>query len=142
MSLREAINAKYLKQGVFKHITLIDEAHRLFSKYMVGDSLDKKQGIEMFTDIFVEARKYGESLIIVDQKPDKLSEEVLRNTNTKIVHRIFDIEDREAIGNAMMLSADQKNYLSKLETGRAIVFIQGFSKKAIQVQISMKREQL
>lgn len=39
----------------------------------------------MFTDILGEVGKYGEALIIVDRMIDKLSEEVLRNTNTKIV---------------------------------------------------------
>lgn len=84
-SLREVVKAKYLKQGVFKHITVIDEAHRIFCKCLIGESLDKKLGIEMFTDILGEVGKYGEALIIVDRMIDKLSEEVLRNTNTKIV---------------------------------------------------------
>ena len=33
-----------------------------------------------------EIRKYGESLVIVDQIPNKLTPEVLKNTNTKIIH--------------------------------------------------------
>ena len=34
--------------------------------------------------MLAEVRKYGESLIIVDQIPNKLTPEVLKNTNTKL----------------------------------------------------------
>lgn len=133
-NLMEAIKARFLKQGTFNHITLVEEAHRLLSKFSAGDSSSKKQGVETFSDMLAEIRKYGESLIIVDQIPNKLTPEVLKNTNTKIVHKIFAQDDKDAIGNTIVLDKDQKEFLSNLETGRAIVFTQGFS-KAIQVQI-------
>ena len=133
-NLIEAIKAKYQKSGPLRHITLVEEAHRLLSRFMPGDSQSKRQGIEAFTDMLAEIRKYGESLIIVDQIPDKLTPEVLKNTNTKIVHRLFAQDDKDAIGNTMALTDEQKGFLSNLETGRAIVFTQGWS-KAVQVQI-------
>ena len=133
-NLNEAIKANYLKNSNFKHITLIEEAHRLLSKYTPGDSQNKKQGVEVFTDMLAEVRKYGESLIIVDQIPNKLTPEVLKNTNTKIVHKLFAQDDKEAIGNTMALSDEQKEFMSSLEVGRAIISSQGWS-KALQVQI-------
>ena len=133
-NLNEAIKANYLKNSNFNHITLIEEAHRLLSKYTPGDSQNKKQGVEVFTDMLAEVRKYGESLIIVDQIPNKLTPEVLKNTNTKIVHKLFAQDDKEAIGNTMALSDEQKEFMSSLEVGRAIISSQGWS-KALQVQI-------
>lgn len=133
-NLSEAIKAKFKKSGEFDHITLVEEAHRLLSKFTPGDSPNKKQGVETFTDMLAEIRKYGESLVIVDQIPNKLTSEVLKNTNTKIVHKIFAQDDKEAIGNTMVLSDEQKEFLSNLEVGRAVVFTQGFQ-KAVQVQI-------
>ncbi len=135
VNLNEAIKIKYRENRDFKHITLIEEAHRLLSKYEVGDSSNKKRGVESFTDMLAEIRKYGESLIIVDQIPNKLTSEVLKNTNTKIVHRLFAIDDKEAIGNTMALTDEQKNFLSRLEVGRAVLFNQSYY-NAIQVQIS------
>ena len=135
VNLNEALKATYKKDKSFKHITLIEEAHRLLSKYEAGDSLNKKSGVETFTDMLAEVRKYGEGLIIVDQIPNKLTPEVLKNTNTKIVHRIFANDDKEAIGNTMALEQEQKEFLSKLEIGRAIVFNQSFF-NSIQVQIT------
>jgi len=135
INLNEALKSKHKENPDFKHITLIEEAHRLLSKYEPGDSLNKKSAIESFTDMLAEVRKYGESLIIVDQIPNKLTPEVLKNTNTKIVHRIFAQDDKEAIGNTMALEDEQKNFLSRLEVGRAVIFNQSFY-NAIQVQIT------
>ena len=133
-NLCEALRVKYDKDKHFKHITLIEEAHRLLSKYSAGDSLNKKNSVETFADMLAEVRKYGESLIIADQIPNKMTPEVLKNTNTKIVHKIFAEDDKEAIGNTISLSKEQKDFLSSLPTGRAIVFSQSWT-KAVQVQI-------
>ena len=137
-NLMEAIKAEYykykLQSNEFKHISLIEEAHRLLGKYEPGDSLSKKHGIEMFSDMLAEVRKYGESLVIVDQIPSKLTPEVLKNTNTKIVHKILAQDDKDAIGNTMSLLDEQKNFLSLLDTGRAIVFSQGWE-SSLQIQV-------
>jgi len=138
INLNEAVKIKYKAykaQGKeFKHITLIEEAHRLLSKYQPGDNTSKILGVETFTDMLAEVRKYGESLIIVDQIPNKLTPEVLKNTNTKIVHKLFASDDKEAMGNTMALKDEQKEFLSNLEVGRAIVSSQDFA-RPIQVQI-------
>lgn len=137
-NLNEAIRANYeefRKRGErFRHITLIEEAHRLLSKYEPGDSKNKKQGVEAFADMLAEVRKYGESLIIVDQIPNKLTPEVLKNTNTKIIHKLFARDDKEAVGNTMALSEEQMDFLSNLEPGRAILSGTGLN-KPVQIQI-------
>lgn len=133
-ALNEAIKNEFKKDNSFSHITLVEEAHRLLSKYSPGDSPNKKNGVEVFADMLAEIRKYGESLIIADQIPNKMTPEVLKNTNTKIVHKIFAQDDKEAIGNTMSLSDSQKSFLSNLSVGRAVTFSQGWS-KSIQVQI-------
>lgn len=140
-NLSEAIRVKYNynNKTPINHLTLIEEAHRLLSKYMPGDSMNKKQGVEMFSDMLAEVRKYGESLIIADQIPNKLTPDVLKNTNTKIVHKIFAQDDKEAIGNTMALKDEQKEYLSYLTSGRAVMMMPGLS-KAIQVQIDKTKE--
>ena len=132
--LNEAIKAEFMDDPNFRHITLIEEAHRLLAKYTPGDSPNKRHGTEVFADMLAEIRKYGECFIIADQIPDKMIPEVLKNTNTKIVHRLFAKDDKDAIGNTMSLTDEQRDYLSLLEVGRAIVFSQNYE-KAIQVQI-------
>lgn len=142
-NLLQAVRAEYYeykKRGEdFQHITLVEEAHRLFSRFVPGDSPSKRQGVEVFANMLAEVRKYGESLIIVDQIPDKMTPEVLKNTNTKIVHKLFAQDDKEAIGNTMALENDQKAFLSNLRTGHAIVLTQNWP-KAVQVKIESDSE--
>lgn len=129
--LSEALKLKHRKNNDFKHITLVEEAHRLLSKVDFGDSPTKKSAVETFSDMLAEVRKYGEGLVIVDQIPNKLANEVLKNTNTKIIHRIFARDDKEVIGDTMMMDAQQKEFLSSLPVGQAILFSEGMHKPAV-----------
>lgn len=125
--LAAVIKSRHDEDSDFRHITLIEEAHRLLSKVEYGDSGSKRTAVETFTDMLAEIRKYGESFIIVDQIPNKLAPEVLKNTNTKIIHKLFARDDKEAVGDTMMMDDKQKNFLSALETGQAIIFTEGMS---------------
>ena len=120
--LSAVIKAEHKRNPAFQHLTLIEEAHRLLSKVEFGDSGAKKSAVETFTDLLAEVRKYGEGLIIVDQIPNKLASEVLKNTNTKIIHKILARDDKDAVGDTMLMDDKQKEYLSALEVGHAIVF--------------------
>lgn len=126
--LSEALKARHKIEPHFKHITLVEEAHRLLKRPMPGDSPNRMMGVEMFSDMLAEIRKYGESLIIVDQIPNKLAPEVLKNTNTKIIHKLFSKDDKETVGDTMALEQKQRDFLSNLLTGEAIVFSQGWKK--------------
>lgn len=126
--LSAVIKAEHRKNPRFRHVTLIEEAHRLLSKVEFGDSGSKKAAIETFTDLLAEVRKYGEGLIIVDQIPNKLAPEVLKNTNTKIIHKILARDDKEAVGDTMRMDERQKEYLSALEVGEAIIFSENTNK--------------
>ncbi len=78
--------------------------------------------------MLAEVRKYGEGLIITDQIPNKLAIEVLKNTNTKIIHRLFAKDDKEVIGDTMLMDEKQKQFLSSLHVGEAIKFKEGLHK--------------
>lgn len=130
----QALKNEHRKNPNFRHLTLIEEAHHLLTKADTSTSSNRRQAIEMFSDMLAEVRKYGEGLIIVDQIPNKLTPEVLKNTNTKIVHKLFAEDDKIAIGNTMVLEPLQQQHLSRLETGQAVVFSQGW-KSSVLTQI-------
>jgi len=130
----EAIKLRFIAQPDYKHITLIEEAHRLLEKPSPGDDGSRKHAVGMFTDLLAEVRKYGESLVIVDQIPNKLAPEVLKNTNTKIIHKLFARDDREVIGDTVGLDETQKGFLTDLRIGEVIVYC-GDWKKAIHAKI-------
>lgn len=126
--LSAAIKRRHLIDKNFRHITLIEEAHRLLARVDFGDNGSRRTAVETFTDLLAEVRKYGESLIVVDQIPNKLAPEVLKNTNTKIIHRLFARDDKDAVGDTMLMDEKQKSFLSSLETGQAIVFSEGMER--------------
>lgn len=132
--LSAVIKAEHAKDSEYKHLTLIEEAHRLLSKVEYGDSGSKKAAVETFSDLLAEVRKYGEGLIVVDQIPNKLAPEVLKNTNTKIIHKILARDDKEVVGDTMLMDDKQKEYLSALEVGNAIIFTE-HTDKPIHVHI-------
>ncbi|SEM95650.1 hypothetical protein SAMN04487857_107206 [Pseudomonas sp. ok272] len=132
--LAECMKQRHRVQPSFQHLTLIEEAHRLLSRPEPGDAESKKMGVEMFANLLAEVRKYGEGLIIADQIPNKLISDVIKNTNTKIVHRLFAADDRKIIGDAIGLSEEQQAFLPLLKPGETIVYCGGWH-GAVRVQI-------
>lgn len=130
----EAVKQRHKVQDSFKHLTLIEEAHRLLEKTQGFDEGAKKLGVNLFANLLAEVRKYGEGLIIADQIPNKLAPEILKNTNTKIIHRLFAADDRHAIGETVGLSEEQINFLPMLKAGEAIVYSAGWH-EAVRTQV-------
>lgn len=130
----EAMKQRYHTQPNFQHLTLIEEAHRLLEKPQGHDDGAKKLGVSLFANLLAEVRKYGEGLIIADQIPNKLAPEVLKNTNTKIIHRLFAADDRQAIGETVGLTEQQINFLPMLKAGEAVVYSAGWH-EAVRTQV-------
>ena len=80
------------------------------------------KSVEMLTNTIAEIRTYGEGFIIVDQSPSSVDIAAIKNTNTKIVLRTPEANDREAIGRSIGLTADQVNEIAKLPSGVAVVY--------------------
>ncbi|MGA2149397.1 MAG: DUF87 domain-containing protein [Bryobacteraceae bacterium] len=124
--------------GGLQHVTLIEESHRLLKNIPPALSAEsanpRGKAVEMFSDILAEIREYGEGFIIVDQVPAKLTPDVLKNTNLKVLHRIVAEDDRESVGNAMNLSREQKEQVVRLRVGQAVVHNE-FLDKPILLQV-------
>lgn len=124
-AISETMRDLHATNPAFRQLTLIEEAHRLLSRPEPGDKA-AALAVESFADMLAEVRKYGCGLIIADQIPAKLIPDVIKNTHSKIVHRLFAEDDRRAMGEAMMMDEAQRNYLPNLATGEAIVFCGGW----------------
>lgn len=120
---------EYLRSQEFsatlKHITVIEEAHHLFGadtqESAFGHNIQKVQR-EAFANLLAEVRTYGESIIIVDQSPNKMDLSVIRNTNTKIVHRLPEAGDCAMAGHSVNLPEDKLDILSRLPNGHAVIY--------------------
>lgn len=113
-------------QAKLNHITVLEEAHNLLKRTSTEQHIDSAnlvgKSVEMLTNALAEMRSAGEGFIIADQSPGMLDKSAIRNTNTKIVMRLPDFEDRELVGKAMGLNEMQIGELSGLPTGIAAVY--------------------
>lgn len=113
------------KNESLKHVTILEEAHHLLKRTSTeqiseGANLMGKS-VEMLSNSIAEMRTYGEGFIIADQAPGLLDRSVIRNTNTKIILRLPDLEDRILVGKASGLSDNQIEEVARLEKGVAVV---------------------
>lgn len=109
-----------------KHITVLEEAHNILKRTSTVQSNESSnvlgKSVEMLANSIAEMRTYGEGFIIADQAPGLLDMAVIRNTNTKIILRLPDLNDRELVGRAAGLNDDQIIELSRLKTFVAVVY--------------------
>lgn len=103
-----------------KHLTIIEEAHRVMSK-CDNMELPQYKTAMMFSNMLSEIRAYGEGMVLVDQVPTRLIPDAIKNTNLKIVHRLVAEDDSKALAEAMSLSDTQRKLIPKLLTGQCIV---------------------
>jgi len=115
--------------GRLRHVTLVEEAHRLLKKVPMEFSTEvsntRGKALETFCNILSEARAYGEGVIIAEQIPSKLIPDVVKNTNLKIIHRLVDYEERELVGRATNMIEEQREHLSILPRGTAVCHFEG-----------------
>lgn len=108
-------------QGL-RHITVLEEAHNLLKNSSQNDSELIGKSVEMISSTIAEIRTYGEGFIIVDQSPSSVDISAIKNTNTKIVLRTPEANDRQAVGHSIGLTEDQVNEIAKLPSGVAVVY--------------------
>ena len=116
------VDRKTSNNNGLKHITVLEEAHNLLKNTANGESELVGKSVEMLTQTIAEIRTYGEGFIIVDQSPSSVDISAIKNTNTKIVLRTPEANDREAVGRSMGLTENQVNEIAKLPGGVAVVY--------------------
>jgi uncharacterized protein len=110
-----------------RHLTVIEEAHRLLRRPEAsgGAGGAAAHAVEMFAGLLAEIRAYGEGLIIAEQIPERLVADVIKNTAVKITHRLPAADDRDAVGATMNMTRAQNRFLVTLRPGEAAVFADG-----------------
>ena len=108
------------------HITVLEEAHNLLGansgcSNVEGSNIAGKS-VEMLSNAFAEMRTYGEGFIIADQSPGAVDISAIRNTNTKIIMRLPEENDRRISGKAAALTDNQVEEIARLPKGVAVVY--------------------
>lgn len=112
--------------SALKHLTVLEEAHNILKRVSTEQSQEGSnmagKSVEMITNAIAEMRTYGEGFVIVDQSPTSVDKAAIKNTNTKIVMRLPDEDDRKVSGKAAGMNDKQIDEIAKLPTGVAVVY--------------------
>lgn len=114
------------------HITVIEEAHRLFKNVQKKENTENGadpagQLVESLGNIMAEIRAFGEGLLIVDQSPTKIAEDVIKNSGTKLIHRIDNGEDIRVMQASLLIGEDRTS-LPALRQGEALIRTEGMAR--------------
>lgn len=124
--IRETLKINPRFDGDVRHVIVIEEAHNLIgpeSEEQTGSDADPKQAATAFVvKMLAEVRALKEGIIIADQLPTVMAQEVLKNTGLKIGLRITSADDRSLLGSTMAASALQLEQMSTFAIGEALIF--------------------
>lgn len=117
------------KRGLH-HVTVVEEAHNIVGKYGQAKASENTPDPKAFAANYIsrmlaEMRALGECMIIADQLPSAVAAEVVKNTGTKLAHRLVSNDDREDLGGAMLLDKNQAEEIARLKPGEAYYYTEG-----------------
>lgn len=127
-----AVNPGIGNKGL-RHFMVIEEAHRLLKNVetertseMMGNP--KGKAVEVFCNVISEMRSLGQGVAVVEQIPSKIAPDVIKNSNTKIVHRLVAKDDQLLLAGSLSIDDYEALYLNRLNTGHALCHKEGMGR--------------
>lgn len=121
------------RDETLKHLIVIEEAHRLFKNAAGTKNPESASSVEQLVEtlgnMMAEIRAYGEGMLIVDQSPAKIAEDVLRNSSVKLIHRLDNRNDIQMVDTVLKME-DSEEFISGLGQGEAFVCTERMDKAA------------
>lgn len=115
--LTKARNRDFLKHPV---VLIVDEAHNFLGRQIGAD--DYTARLDAFELIAKEGRKYGLNICLATQRPRDITEGVLSQMGTLIVHRLTNDRDREVVERACgEIDRSASAFLPNLRPGEAAI---------------------
>lgn len=111
------------RNGDFKErplVVMVDEAHNFLGRHLGSDDYQAK--LDAFEIIAKEGRKYGLTVCLASQRPRDITEGVLSQMGTLIVHRLTNERDREVVERACgEIDRAASAFLPNLRPGEAAI---------------------
>jgi hypothetical protein len=109
------------------HVIVVEEAHNIVGRTGQATASENVVDPKAFAAQYVsrmlaEMRALGEGIVIADQLPTTVAPEVVKNTGTKLAHRLVSNEDREDLGGAMLLGNSEIEEIARLSPGEAYYY--------------------
>lgn len=101
-------------------IVIVDEAHNFLGRYAGAE--DHLAKLDSFEIIAKEGRKYGLNICLATQRPRDITEGVLSQMGTLIVHRLTNEQDRQVVERACgEIDRAASAFLPNLRPGEAAI---------------------
>jgi hypothetical protein len=101
-------------------VVMVDEAHNFLGRHIGTEDYAAK--LDAFELIAKEGRKYGLNVCLASQRPRDLTESVLSQIGTLIVHRLTNDRDREVVERASgEIDRAASAFLPNLRPGEAAI---------------------
>jgi len=104
-------------ESALRHVCVIEEAPNIVpcKEPRAPPSIGEKMVSEL--------RKFGEGLVVVCQFPSQISQGILKNSSTRICHRIGGVEEEKIVRDLIGLSEAQFANIKYLKPGQAVVYL-------------------
>jgi hypothetical protein len=113
------IEYAFREDGSRQNIMFIEEAHRLLGG---GEEGSEGKSAEDLNQMLAEVRKFGQGILVMDQRPSSLVGGVLDNAYVKILTRLSDRPGFDRLASELNLNEAQQRYArTRLKTGDAIL---------------------
>lgn len=111
------------RDGLFKEspmVVIVDEAHNFLGRQIGSE--DAVARLDAFELIAKEGRKYGLNVCLTTQRPRDITEGVLSQMGTLVVHRLTNDRDREVVERACgEIDRSASSFLPNLKPGEAAI---------------------
>lgn len=131
--IREALKVRpHYEKNHARHVIFIEEAHNLIgpeSEEVAGTEANPKQAATAFiVKMLAEVRALKEGIVIADQLPTVMAQEVIKNTGLKIGLRITSSDDRALLCSTMSANGPQMEEMATFQPGRALISYEGLKR--------------
>ena len=111
------------RRGAFQTspvVVIVDEAHNFLGRQIGGEDAVAK--LDAFELIAKEGRKFGLNICLTTQRPRDITEGVLSQMGTLVVHRLTNDRDREVVERACgEIDRSASSFLPNLKPGEAAI---------------------
>ena len=115
--LTKARNSAFLERPL---VVVVDEAHNFLGRHIGAEDYTAK--LDAFELIAKEGRKYGLNICLSTQRPRDITEGVLSQMGTLIVHRLTNDQDRAVVERACgEIDRSASAFLPNLRPGEAAI---------------------
>jgi len=115
--LREARDRRFVEKPM---ILFVDEAHNFLGGSIGRD--DEASNLDSFELIAKEGRKFGLNVCLITQRPRDITQAVLSQMGTLIVHRLTNDQDRYIVEKACgEIDKSASSFLPNLKPGEAAI---------------------